>query len=74
MIHIFGSPERFFPKGTVFSKRPPLGMALDEVYTGENGGHDKLAKALVTPRPFERGHGLIAVHDCPTVVALGRTA
>ena len=51
MIHIFGSPERFFPKDTAFSERPQLGMAPGEVYAGENGGHDKLAKALVPPTP-----------------------
>ena len=66
-----GNPQPFFPEGPALGERAQLGMAPGEPGTGEHGGQEDLAEALVAPRPVEGRHGLPEAVDRPTIVALG---
>src|SRR5688500_6067067 len=47
--HHLRNPQPFFSKGPALSECAQLSMALGEVGTGEHGGQEGLAEALVAP-------------------------
>src|SRR5437016_1734168 len=71
MTNRLGNPQRFCPEGSALGKCAELSMALGEVGTGEHGGQEDLAEALIAPWTIEGRHGLPERVDRPTIVAQG---
>jgi hypothetical protein len=77
MRNRLGNSEPFFPEGTALGEHAQLGMTRGEKGTGEYGGQEDLAEALMALRPLEGHHELSEAIDCPPIVALalvGKTA